>query len=133
PDVVARLPEPDPARSPDMKAGYHAIVHALSSPSPALERRARRLPRDDFDWQTVLQRRDPVPALLELQELFGGRRVLVTGGAGSIGAALTTFLLGFRPERISVLDTNEAALTADRRWRDSAAVATMQHVLCDIR
>ncbi len=81
----------------------------------------------------MLQRRDPVPALLELQELFGGRRVLVTGGAGSIGTALTTFLLGFRPDRISVLDTNEAALTADRRSRDAAAVAAMQHVLCDIR
>jgi nucleoside-diphosphate-sugar epimerase len=133
PYLVAEINEPDPAHSPDMKSGYRAIERALSSPCPALERKARRLPRDDFDWQTVLQRRDPVPALLELQELFGGRRVLVTGGAGSIGTALTTFLLGFRPERISVLDTNEAALTADRRSRDAAAVAAMQHVLCDIR
>jgi FlaA1/EpsC-like NDP-sugar epimerase len=116
-----------------MKAGYRAIERALSSPCLAPKREARRLPRETFDWQTVLQRRDPVPALLELQEVFGGRRVLVTGGAGSIGSALTTFLLGFRPERISVLDTNEAALTADRRSRDAEAAAVMQHVLCDIR
>ena len=133
PYLVAEINEPDPARSPDMKAAYLAVERAISSPCPAPERTTRRLPRDDFDWQTVLRRRDPVPALLELQELFGGRRVLVTGGAGSIGTALTTFLLGFRPDRISVLDTNEAALTADRRSRDAAAIAAMQHVLCDIR
>ncbi len=133
PYLVAEINEPDPARSPDMKAAYRAIERAVSLQGQSLLRAPRRLPRDDFDWQTVLQRRDPVPALLELQELFGGRRVLVTGGAGSIGTALTTFLLGFRPDRISVLDTNEAALTADRRSRDPAAVAAMQHVLCDIR
>jgi O-antigen biosynthesis protein WbqV len=81
----------------------------------------------------VLRRRDPVPSVLELQELFGGRRVLLTGGAGSIGRALTGFLLGFRPELVAVLDTNEAALTADRRARDTAALAHMRHVLCDVR
>ncbi len=133
PYLVAEINEPDPARSPDMKSAYRAIERAASLQGQALLRAPRRLPRDRFDWQTVLQRRDPVPALLELQELFGGRRVLVTGGAGSIGTALTTFLLGFRPDCISVLDTNEAALTADRRSRDAVAVAAMQHVLCDIR
>jgi nucleoside-diphosphate-sugar epimerase/sugar phosphate isomerase/epimerase len=133
PYLVAEINEPDPARSPDMKAGYRAIERAaaLAGQSPA--KTPRRLRRDDFDWQPVLGRRDPVPALLELQELFGGRRILITGGAGSIGSALSTFLLGFRPERISVLDTNEAALTADRRSRDAAEAAAMQHVLCDIR
>ena len=48
-----------------------------------------------------LGRRDPVPAVLELQERFGGRRVLITGGGGSIGGALATLLLGFRPERVT--------------------------------
>ncbi|MBD0348482.1 MAG: polysaccharide biosynthesis protein, partial [Thermoleophilia bacterium] len=131
--IVAEINEPDPARSPDMKAAYRAIEHALASPALPRPRRARRLPADTFDWQRVLGRRDPVPALLTLQELFGGRRVLLTGGTGSIGHALSTFLLGFRPERVTVLDTNEAALTADRRARDTASLGRLDHVLCDVR
>ncbi len=103
--VVSEINEPDPARSPDMKAGYRLLERAFNEPSTGeLARPPRRLPPESLDWATVLERRDPVPALLELQERFGGRRVLVTGGAGSIGRQLTTFLGGFRPERITVVD-----------------------------
>ena len=127
--VVAEVNEPDPARSPAMKAGYRRIERALAEPATPLARAPRRLPLETLDWSRVLERRDPVPALLELQERFGGRRVLLTGGAGSIGSALTTFLLGFRPEEVTILDAHEAALTADRRSRDGA----VRHVLCDVR
>jgi len=129
--VVAEVNEPDPARSPAMKAGYRWIERALTAPAEPLRRPARRLPSGSTDWSVVLGRRDPVPALLELQERFGGRRVLVTGGAGSIGRALASFLGGLRPERITLLDTHEAALTADRRAREP--VERVSHVLCDIR
>jgi nucleoside-diphosphate-sugar epimerase len=134
PYVVAEINEPDPGRSPDMKAGYRAIEQALSEPpaGPA-PRGPRRLRPEPFDWQRVLELRDPVPSVLELQELFGDRRVLITGGGGSIGGVLATLLSGFRPERITLLDGHEAALTADRRGRDPAAVERMSHVLCDIR
>lgn len=129
--VVAEVNEPDPARSPAMKAGYRRIERALTAPAEPLRRPARRLSSGSTDWSVVLGRRDPVPALLELQERFGGRRVLVTGGAGSIGRALASFLGGLRPERITLLDTHEAALTADRRAREP--VERVSHVLCDIR
>jgi nucleoside-diphosphate-sugar epimerase/sugar phosphate isomerase/epimerase len=128
--LVAEIAEPDPSRSPDMKHAYRAIERAAAEPPPPARARPRRLRPDDFDWQEVLGRRDPVPSLLELQERYGGRRVFLTGGAGSIGTALTTFLLGFRPESITLLDTHEAALAADRRRRGDDAV---RHVLCDIR
>jgi nucleoside-diphosphate-sugar epimerase/sugar phosphate isomerase/epimerase len=127
--VVAEVNEPDPARSPAMKAGLRRIERALAAPPAPLPRAPRRLPLEGLDWSRVLERRDPVPALLELQERFGGRRVLLTGGAGSIGRALTTFLLGFRPEEVTVLDAHEAALTADRRTRGPG----VRHVLCDVR
>ncbi|HEY2600612.1 MAG TPA: polysaccharide biosynthesis protein [Thermoleophilaceae bacterium] len=132
--VVAEINEPDPARSPDMKAGYRAVERALSEPpaGPA-PRPARRLRPEPFDWQRVVGLRDPMPAVLELQELFGGRRVLITGGGGSIGGVLATLLSGFRPQRIALLDAHEAALTADRRGRDPVLVERMSHVLCDIR
>jgi nucleoside-diphosphate-sugar epimerase len=132
PFIVAEINEPDPARSPEMKAAYGRIEAALAERSP-LPQGARRVPADPFDWQTVLERRDPVPSVLELQELFGGRRVLMTGGGGSIGHALGTFLAGFRPERITVVDGHESSLIADRRSRDPETLEQFHHVLCDIR
>jgi nucleoside-diphosphate-sugar epimerase/sugar phosphate isomerase/epimerase len=133
PYVVAEIAEPDHRRSEDMKAGYRAIERALAEPARPLRRAVPRVLVDDFDWQAVLGRHDPVPALLELQERFGGRRVLVSGGAGSIGRALTTFLLGFRPEHVTVLDGHEGSLISDRRERPAEGVEQVSHVLCDIR
>jgi nucleoside-diphosphate-sugar epimerase len=127
--LVAEINEPDPARSPDMKSAYRTIERVAGRPREPLRPRPRRLGPDSFDWQTVLGQRDPVPSLVELQERYGGRRILVTGGAGSIGSALTTLLLGFRPGEITVLDTHEAALTADRRLRGP----DVRHVLCNLR
>ena len=134
PFVVAEINEPDPARSEDMKAGYRAVERALAArPAPAAARARSRLPVDGFDWQAVVGRRDPVPAVLELQERFGSRRVLITGGGGWIGGRLATLLLGLRPERVTLLDSHEASLTADRRGRSAAQLAVTEHVLGDVR
>jgi nucleoside-diphosphate-sugar epimerase len=131
--VVAEINEPDPSRSTTMKVAYRRIEQALAAPHVPSSRPAPRLPADDFDWQGVLGRRDPIPSLLELQERFGGRRILLTGGGGSIGRALTTFLAGFRPERIVVVDGHEGSLIADRRCRTAEDLARVEHVLCDVR
>src|SRR5919204_491495 len=81
--VVAEINEPDPSRSVEMKASYCAIERALETPATP-SKVPRRVPTDSFDWQSVLERRDPVPSVLELQEQFGGRRVVLTGGGGSV-------------------------------------------------
>jgi nucleoside-diphosphate-sugar epimerase/sugar phosphate isomerase/epimerase len=143
PFIVAEVNEPDPASSADMKAGYRQIERVLGSteragrfrrrPGPPLPRRPRRLGADEFDWQAVLEQRDPTPSVLALQERFGGRRVLVTGAGGSIGRALVTLLSGFRPEQITLLDGHEGSLIADRRVRDPALLDRLSHVLCDVR
>src|SRR5439155_1467342 len=86
-----------------------------------------------WDEELELDRRDPVPSVLELHERFGGRQILLTGGGGSIGGALATFLSGFRPERVTVVDGHESSLIADRRARDPQTLDLFQHVLCDIR
>src|SRR4051794_39646562 len=109
PYIVAEINEPDPSRSVEMKSAYRSIERALALPQAEPKRPRRRIPPDSFDWQTVLERRDPVPSVLELQEQFGGRRVLLTGGGGSIGRALATFLGGFRPGRITLIDGHESS------------------------
>src|SRR3954447_6298673 len=134
PAIVAEINEPDHARSPNMKAGYDALRRALEgAPAEAWRPPPRRLPGEAFDWQRVVGLRDPVPALLELEERFAGKRVLVTGGAGSIGRALATLVLGFRPRSLVVLDSHEASMAADRRARDPLSLAHLEYVLCDIR
>ena len=132
PYIVAEINEPDSSRSTDMKKAYKAIESALCAPisSPSVFRR-RTSPA--FDWPAVLGRRDPVPSVPELQEIFGGRRILVTGGGGSIARSLATFLVGFRPERIVLLDSHEPSLAADRRARDEDAPERVSHVLGDLR
>jgi nucleoside-diphosphate-sugar epimerase len=133
PFVVAEINEPDPQRSTDMKAGYRAIERALAQPADEPRLVRRRVPPEALDWQTMIERRDPVPSVLELQERFGGRRIVLTGGGGSIGSALATFLGGFRPERITLVDGHESSLIADRRARDPETLGRYHHVLCDIR
>jgi len=135
PYLVAEINEPDPARSEAMRSGYTAIESALAAdrdPAPPTWRPALPAP-DRFDWQAVLGRRDPVPSMLELEQLFGGRRVLLTGGGGSIGRALATFLLGFRPERVVLLDSHEPSLATDRRARDATELERVSHLLADVR
>ena len=56
--------------------------------------------------------------------------MLVTGGGGSIGGALATLLLGFRPELIALLDAHEAALAADRRARAAVERRRMSSTCC---
>jgi nucleoside-diphosphate-sugar epimerase/sugar phosphate isomerase/epimerase len=133
PYVVAEINEPDHRVSPRIKDGYRHIERALGVTPARWRPPPRRLPPEGLDWQVVIDRHDPVPELLALADRLDGARVLVTGGAGSIGRSLTNLLAGFRPELITVLDAHEAALTADRHQKGALRLAGFEHVLCDIR
>lgn len=133
PYVVAEINEPDHRASPNIKAGYRHVERALRAPAEAWRRPPRRLPPETLDWQAVIGRRDPVPDVLALAAQVEGRRVLVTGGAGSIGRSLTALLAALGPELVTVVDAHEAALTADRHAKGALRLARFEHVLCDVR
>lgn len=133
PAIVAEVNEPDPGRSPAMKVAHRAIEAALEEPTEPWRPRPPRLRAQPFDWTAVVGRQDPLPAVLELEERFAGRRVLITGGAGSIGRSLATLLHAFRPANVTLLDVHEASLTADRRAREIEELVRTDHVLCDVR
>ena len=71
---------------------------------------------DDFIKQYVTKRAESMfYADIEknrdvLSDRISGRRVLVIGGAGSIGSSFIKALLPFRPASLVVVDTNENAL-----------------------
>jgi nucleoside-diphosphate-sugar epimerase/sugar phosphate isomerase/epimerase len=133
PHIVAEINEPDHRISPHIKDGYRHLERALALPVERWRPPPRRLPPEGLDWQAVIAARDPVPDVLALADRLDGARVLVTGGAGSIGRALTNLLAAFRPDLITVLDSHEAALTADRHQKGALRLAGFEHVLCDIR
>jgi hypothetical protein len=129
--VVAEINEPDPARSPDMKAAYRTIERALEKPAEAFRR-----PEADAAGRGRLVARDrstrPRPRHSSSSRSGSADAASSSrAGTGSIGRALATFLDGFRPDSVVLLDGHEASLTADRRARGGSG--RVRHVLADVR
>jgi FlaA1/EpsC-like NDP-sugar epimerase len=84
---------------------------------------------------TELLRREP--ARLEadgIRHYLAGRRVLVTGAAGSIGSELCRALLAYEPAALVMVDQSELGIfTVEQEFRERADVATaLCPVICDI-
>ena len=107
------------------EGGLPGVERALAAEPAAGAARSRAAPaarRTPSTGRRCVGRRDPVPSVLELQERFGGRRVLITGRRRlDRRPRCASLLLGFRPERVTLLDAHEASLTADRRGRTRRA------------
>jgi O-antigen biosynthesis protein WbqV len=68
------------------------------------------------------------------QRLLAGRRILVTGAGGTIGAELTRQVLAFAPERVILFDASEFNLYAiDRHLRDAESPGLWSAELGDVR
>lgn len=91
----------------------HPVGAVLAPSSDVLEKTVTRRPRSLFAADIVEQRQ-------HLAEAVGGRRVLVVGGGGSIGAVTTRLLADLRPAALHVVDQSEnylAELVRDLRGR----------------
>lgn len=88
----------------------------------------------DIDVSDILER-DPVAVdFRDLENSVRGKRILITGGAGSIGSELARQLARFRPEEITLLDTNENDLFfVEHELSNFSKQSIFSFTICDIR
>lgn len=82
-----------------------------------------------------LLRRDPIRLDQDgILSYVHGRRVLVTGGAGSIGSEICRQVLGMDPELLVVLDHSECGVfTLQQELIDSVCAATVNYRVADVK
>ncbi len=70
--------------------------------------------------------------LTPISELLSGKRILITGAGGSIGAEITRQVLRFAPGMVVAVDNDETHLHDGQfTWNDYSA--DLRPILCDIR
>jgi O-antigen biosynthesis protein WbqV len=69
-----------------------------------------------------------------VEQLIGGRRVLITGAGGTIGSELARQIAALHPSQLILADSSEFNLYAiDLELRERHAEVPLQALLCDIR
>lgn len=100
----------------------------MESDSPGVRR------VDDFSTTSLLNRRPIVGDQAVLGELLRGRRVLVTGAAGSIGSELCRQVVAGGAAYLACLDKDENGLfRIERELSDGGAKAELEFLLGDMR
>lgn len=92
------------------------------------------LPMRDINIEELLAREPIELDRRAVGRLIHGRRVLITGAGGSIGAELCRQVAAFGCARLTLLDLSETALfEIEREMRETYPHITVRAVLCDVR
>jgi FlaA1/EpsC-like NDP-sugar epimerase len=87
-----------------------ARLKVLPRPMVDLGRPGMSIALRDVEPEDLMGRAEASLNYKACQKLIEGRRVLVTGAAGSIGSEICRQLVAFLPEQLIMLDTNESGL-----------------------
>jgi len=88
----------------------------------------------DIEPTDLLGRREVATSVIDIASYVAGRRVLVTGGGGSIGSELCRQLVAFGPSELLMLDRDESALHAVTLSMDGRALLDSPNLLlADLR
>ncbi|GAA2529593.1 polysaccharide biosynthesis protein [Pilimelia columellifera] len=127
----------DPMLLADVRAHARAAGAALTTvPSihDLLDRRGRIRDVTDIDLDEVLGRRRIETDLAAAHRHLTGKRILVLGAGGSIGAELCRQLHALRPAELMLLDRDESALHAVQlALHGRAMLDSPDTILADIR
>ncbi|MDB5427252.1 MAG: UDP-D-quinovosamine 4-dehydrogenase, partial [Phenylobacterium sp.] len=92
------------------------------------------LPMRDINIEELLAREPIELDRVAIGNLIRGRRVLVTGAGGSIGAELCRQVSAFRCAHLTLLDFSETSLfEIEREMAETHPQMSRQAVLCDVR
>lgn len=88
-----------------------------------------------IDWDAVAGRPAPRLEMQRLTDQFAGRRVLVTGAAGSLGGPLAHVLATLPLAELTLVDVHEPSLFGLRQvlGEQATGAASVRYVLADIR
>ncbi len=86
-----------------------------------------------FSQEELLGRPSSPLGLVGAEEMIAGRRVVVTGAAGSVGGPLVQLLAELRPESLLLLDHHEHSLFRLRLETAPLLKVPTQWVLADVR
>jgi FlaA1/EpsC-like NDP-sugar epimerase len=86
------------------------------------------------NWASLLQRTEIQFPRDVLESVVRGKRVLITGAGGSIGASLARLVARHDPEQLVLLDSHEASMFYLRQQMlDDGASSNVRYVLADLR
>ncbi|HEY2751685.1 nucleoside-diphosphate sugar epimerase/dehydratase [Phenylobacterium sp.] len=92
------------------------------------------LPMPDINIEELLAREPIELDRVAIGHLIHGRRVLITGAGGSIGAELCRQVASFRCAHLSLMDFSETSLfEIEREMAETYPQMSRQAVLCDVR
>ena len=135
--VLIAMPSVDPSVTSEVvRSAEHAglDVKVLPSVSALLGLGQGAEDLRDIDDDELLGRPPVQLGVQKAAEQVSGRRVLVTGAGGSIGAELCRQVARLRPSELVMLDSNEAGLhAAELASRGTALLDSPDVVLADIR
>ncbi len=122
-----------PERIGELRRAGHALLKPLSlqdfEDSPIKAGRLQKIPLEDF-----LPRKPIVLDASIVRELITGRRVLVTGAGGSIGAEICRQLMALGCARLSMVDHSESLLfEIDRELAKMGTAQERRPILANVR
>ncbi len=94
----------------DWATRYNIRLLKVPPPEKWLEGRLTTQQLQPFDVEDLLSRPSVITYSKEVYEEFAGRRILVTGAAGSIGSELVRQLVKLNPSNVVLLDQAESPL-----------------------
>ena len=107
------------------------VVNSVNDTSNSLQVGVKDI--RDIDLSDLIGRQAVSINTKEIIGFLNGRRVLITGAAGSIGSEIASQVLSYHPEQIGILDINESDLAnLELQLARSFPSANIQMFLCDI-